>query len=66
MKKTELAAFCNPRPGGIIALGVEDGDAVIEAILTTGQDEILLATREGMAIRFCERTCGPWAAPPTE
>jgi DNA gyrase subunit A len=54
VKKTELAAFSNPRPSGIIALGVEDGDIVIEATLTSGQDEILLATREGMAIRFSE------------
>ena len=54
VKKTELQAFSNPRPSGIIALGVEDGDIVIEATLTSGQDEILLATREGMAIRFSE------------
>ena len=54
VKKTELAAFSNPRPSGIIALGVEEGDIVIEATLTSGQDEILLATREGMAIRFRE------------
>jgi DNA gyrase subunit A len=54
VKKTELAAFSNPRPSGIIALGVEDGDIVIEAALTSGQEEILLATREGMAIRFSE------------
>ena len=54
VKKTELAAFSKPRPSGIIALGVEEGDIVIEATLTSGQDEILLATREGMAIRFRE------------
>jgi len=54
VKKTELAAFSNPRPSGIIALGVEDGDIVIEAAVTTGAEEILLATREGMAIRFSE------------
>jgi DNA gyrase subunit A len=54
VKKTELAAFSNPRPSGIIALGVEEGDIVIEAALTSGREEILLATREGMAIRFSE------------
>ena len=59
VKKTELTAFSNPRPSGIIALGVEDGDIVIEAMLTSGQDEILLATREGMAIRFSEEDVRP-------
>jgi DNA gyrase subunit A len=54
VKKTELSAFSNPRPSGIIALGVEEGDIVIDAALTSGQDQILLATREGMAIRFDE------------
>ena len=54
VKKTELVAFSNPRPSGIIALGVEEGDIVIEAALTSGEEEILLATREGMAIRFSE------------
>jgi DNA gyrase subunit A len=54
VKKTELGAFSNPRVGGIIALGVEDDDALIEAVLTSGKDEILLATREGMAIHFSE------------
>jgi DNA gyrase subunit A len=54
VKKTELSVFANPRPSGIIALGVEAGDIVIKAILTSGQDEMLLATREGMAIRFGE------------
>jgi DNA gyrase subunit A len=59
VKKTELSAFSNPRPSGIIALGVEEGDIVIEATLTTGEDEILLATREGMAIRFREADVRP-------
>ncbi|MET0554489.1 MAG: DNA gyrase subunit A, partial [Vicinamibacteria bacterium] len=59
VKKTELAAFANPRPSGIIALSVEDDDALIEAVLTTGADEILLATREGMAIHFSEEDVRP-------
>jgi DNA gyrase subunit A len=59
VKKTELAAFSNPRPSGIIALSVEDDDALIEAVLTTGADEILLATREGMAIHFSEEDVRP-------
>ncbi|HEX6736680.1 MAG TPA: DNA gyrase C-terminal beta-propeller domain-containing protein, partial [Vicinamibacteria bacterium] len=59
VKKTELDAFSNPRSAGIIALGVEDDDALIEAALTTGQDEMLLATREGMAIHFNEADVRP-------
>jgi DNA gyrase subunit A len=59
VKKTELGAFSNPRTGGIIALGVEDDDALIEAVLTSGKDEILLATREGMAIHFSEEDVRP-------
>jgi DNA gyrase subunit A len=59
VKKTELGAFANPRVGGIIALGVEDDDALIEAVLTSGKDEILLATREGMAIHFSEEDVRP-------
>jgi DNA gyrase subunit A len=59
VKKTELSAFANPRAGGIIALSVEDDDALIEAVLTGGQDEILLATKEGMAIHFSEEDVRP-------
>jgi DNA gyrase subunit A len=54
VKKTELQAFSNPRAGGIIALSVEDEDALISAVLTTGEDELLLGTRGGMAIHFKE------------
>jgi len=59
VKKTELDAFANVRAGGIIALGVEDDDALIEAVLTAGADEVLLATREGMAIHFPEDDVRP-------
>ncbi len=59
VKKTELNAFGNVRAGGIIALGVEDDDALIEAVLTAGTDEVLLATREGMAIHFQEDDVRP-------
>jgi len=54
IKKTELSAFSNPRAGGIIAMGVEDGDAVIEAQVSDGQGEIFIGTRDGMSIRFAE------------
>jgi DNA gyrase subunit A len=59
VKKTEIDAFANPRAGGIISLGVEDDDALIEAVLTSGKDEILLGTREGMAIHFSEEDVRP-------
>jgi len=54
VKKTELAAFSNPRAGGIIAIGVEEGDRVMAVRMTDGQGEIFIGTRDGMAIRFPE------------
>jgi len=54
VKKTELTAFSNPRAGGIIAMGVEEGDRVIAVRMTDGQGEIFIGTRDGMAIRFAE------------
>ena len=59
VKKTEINAFANPRTAGIIALGVEDDDALIEAVLTSGKDEVLLGTKEGMAIHFLEEDVRP-------
>jgi DNA gyrase subunit A len=54
VKKTELSAFSNPRAGGIIAIGIDDGDAVIGVQLSDGQSEVFIGTRDGMAIRFPE------------
>jgi DNA gyrase subunit A len=54
VKKTELTAFSNPRAGGIIAMGVEDEDGVIAVRISDGTGELLIATRNGMAIRFSE------------
>ncbi len=54
VKKTTLSAFSNPRAGGIIAMGVEDGDSVIAVQVTDGSSEIVIGTRDGMAIRFPE------------
>jgi DNA gyrase subunit A len=59
VKKTELAAFSNPRPSGIIALSVEDEDQLIDAVVTSGKDEMLLGTRQGMAIHFSEEDVRP-------
>jgi DNA gyrase subunit A len=54
VKKTELTAFSNPRAGGIIAMDVEEGDAVMAVQISDGTHEILLGTRDGMSIRFPE------------
>jgi DNA gyrase subunit A len=54
IKKTDLKAFSNPRPSGIIAIGVEEGDAVIAVELSDGKEQIFLGTCNGMAIRFEE------------
>ena len=54
IKKTRLAEFSNPRSAGILAMKIEEGDELIAAKLTSGGDNIFLATHEGMAIRFPE------------
>jgi DNA gyrase subunit A len=59
VKKTALSAFSNPRAGGIIAMGVEEGDAVIAAEVTEGSAEVFIGTRDGMAIRFPETDVRP-------
>jgi DNA gyrase subunit A len=54
VKKTELAAFSNPRTAGIIAMSIDDGDDLIDVQLTLGNQELFMGTRKGMAIRFKE------------
>jgi DNA gyrase subunit A len=54
VKKTALPAFSRPRKGGIIAINVDEGDRLINAKLTEGHNEILLATSGGQSIRFSE------------
>lgn len=56
IKKTPMEAFSRPRSGGIIAITINEGDTLLEARLTNGNYEILLANRTGNAIRFPERT----------
>jgi len=55
VKKTDLMAYSNPRAGGIIALTIDEGDHLIAARLTDGDTDILLASRNGKAIRFPEK-----------
>ena len=54
IKKTRLDAYSRPRAAGIIAVGIEEGDALIAARLTDGTSHVLLSTARGMAIRFEE------------
>jgi len=54
VKKTGLQEFANVRKGGIIAIGIDSGDSLIDVKLTAGRDEVVLITREGQSIRFSE------------
>jgi DNA gyrase subunit A len=54
IKKTRLAEFSNVRAAGILAMRIDEGDELIGAKLTTGRENIFLASHEGMAIRFPE------------
>jgi len=59
VKKTRLEQYSRPRPSGIIALSIEEGDSLIAARITDGQSHILLSTAQGMAIRFQESEVRP-------
>jgi DNA gyrase subunit A len=59
VKKTDLMAYANPRKAGIIAINLDAGDEVIGVRLTDGQQEVILSTREGQAIRFKESDVRP-------
>jgi DNA gyrase subunit A len=54
VKKTALTAFRNPRRGGIMAILLDEGDKLIETLMTDGESSVLLATEQGQAIRFAE------------
>jgi DNA gyrase subunit A len=74
VKKTNLSDFANVRKGGIIAIQIEDGDELIDALLTNGSDEVVLITHNGMSIRFHEEEArdmgrnavGVWGIRPEE
>jgi DNA gyrase subunit A len=59
IKKTILSAFQNTRRSGIIAIKIEKGDRLVDAVLTTGEDNVLLGTKKGMALRFHEQDARP-------
>ena len=72
VKKSNLSDFKNIRRGGIIAIQIEEGDRLIDAQMTAGQDQIVLITKNGMSIRFSEEelrdqgrnTVGVWGIRP--
>jgi DNA gyrase subunit A len=59
IKKTSLEAYSRPRANGINAININDGDSLLEATLTNGSSEILMALKSGRAIRFNESTVRP-------
>jgi len=59
IKKTSLAAYSRPRLNGINAITIHEGDQLLEAKLTHGEDEVVMALKSGRAIRFNEKTVRP-------
>ncbi len=74
VKKSNLSDYANVRRGGIIAIQIEEGDRLIDAKLTNGNNEIVLITKDGMSLRFHEEqlrdqgrnTVGVWGIRPTK
>ena len=72
VKKSNLSDYSNVRKGGIIAIQIEEDDCLIDAVLTSGDNEIVLITSEGMSLRFHEdqlrdqgrNTVGVWGIRP--
>ena len=54
IKKTPLSAYSRPRKGGIRAINLDEGDSLVTALLTSGESQLLVATRKGMAVKFHE------------
>jgi DNA gyrase subunit A len=59
IKKTTLEAFSRPRQAGIIAININEGDNLLDVKMTSGNDEIMIATYKGRAVRFPESTVRP-------
>jgi DNA gyrase subunit A len=59
VKKTPLSDFSRPRQNGIIAITIREGDSLLQARLTNGNDEVIIAARSGKALRFNETTVRP-------
>lgn len=56
IKKTQLSAFARPKKGGIVAVSLDEGDTLVGVRITDGKRELVLATKQGKAIRFPEDT----------
>lgn len=59
VKKTPLEAYSRPKKGGIIAIKLKEGDELVDVVVTKPDDELILATAKGMAIRFRESDARP-------
>lgn len=59
VKKTNLIEYSRPRQGGIIAITLDEGDNLVNAVLTDGEKQIMLATKNGLAIKFHEEDARP-------
>jgi DNA gyrase subunit A len=55
IKRTALSAFARPRPSGLKALSIEEGDALVAVLMGQGNEDVLMATAQGMAIRFLQK-----------
>jgi DNA gyrase subunit A len=63
VKKTALSAFSRPMKGGIIALKLDEGDELIDVRIVSGDDDVVLATQNGMSIRFSHHDARPMGRP---
>ncbi len=59
IKKTTLEAFSRPRQAGIIAISINEGDQLLDVKMTSGSDQVIIATHNGRAVRFPEETVRP-------
>jgi len=59
VKKTSLSKFSRPTKAGIIAVTLKEGDGLVDVLVTTGNDEIVLGTTNGLSIRFSEKDVRP-------
>lgn len=59
VKKTELALYGNPRAGGIKGIKLAEGDELVDVVITSGSDQILIASDDGQAVRCEESDCRP-------
>jgi len=65
-EKRRLAEFENIRRNGLFAINLREGDELVGVHLTDGNQEVVLGTKHGMAIRFPEQEVGKWAGRPPE